>query len=139
MNSVFVQVVSARQLHVVPFACDAQQLDLALNYRIPHQVLAGPRRLVEAFSVEHGDASDRPEVGDPGLDADRCLIGMGEWTGQRLKAREKRRRVPTRPAEEKVTFLAKSQPVHVTIAVCRFCRTGVRRRLEREPIRNRRF
>ncbi|CAM9994866.1 unnamed protein product [Scytosiphon promiscuus] len=56
------------------------------------KVLAGPRRLVGAFAAQNGDANSHPvssSMGDSGLDAERPLIGVGEWTGQRLIAREK--------------------------------------------------
>lgn len=41
------------------------------------QVLSGPRRLVEAFAVQKTT-----------LDTDGSLMGVGEWTAIRLKARE---------------------------------------------------
>ncbi|CAN0142041.1 unnamed protein product [Scytosiphon promiscuus] len=55
------------------------------------KVLAGPRRLVEAFSAQRNYADGHPSVGDPGFDAGGPLIGVGEWTGQGLQAREKSR------------------------------------------------
>ncbi|CAM9192680.1 unnamed protein product, partial [Hapterophycus canaliculatus] len=54
------------------------------------KVLAGPRHLVEAFTVQHDQDSSYLDVENPGLDADRCLIGVGEWTGERLTTRENR-------------------------------------------------
>ncbi|CAM9094863.1 unnamed protein product [Ectocarpus sp. 6 AP-2014] len=46
------------------------------------KVLAGPRRLVKPFSVQRGTDSESPQ-----------LMGVGEWTASRLKARADSRRV----------------------------------------------